>query len=60
MKKARVDLGGGGEEVRQALVDDFQLGAFVAPDFLVVGMEDAQGEAGQQQRNQRGVVPQAG
>ena len=59
MKEARVDLGGGGEEVRQALVDDFQLGAFVAPDFLVGGVEDAQCEAGQQQRDQRPVEPQA-
>jgi hypothetical protein len=59
MKKTRVDLGGGGEEMRQALVDDFQLGALVAPDFLVGGVEDAQREAGEEQRDQRRVAPQA-
>ena len=60
MEKARVDLGGGGEEVREALVDDFQLRAFVAPDFLVGGVEDAQGKAGEEQRDQRRVETQAG
>ena len=40
-------------------VDDFQLGALVAPNFLVGGVEDAQGEAGEEQRDKRRVEPQA-
>ena len=48
MEEARVDFGARPEEVRQALVDDFELGAFVAPDFLVVGAVEAQGRAQQE------------
>jgi hypothetical protein len=45
VEQARVDLGARVQEVRQALVDYFDLGAFVAPEFLVVGAVQAQGEA---------------